>query len=89
VIECDPTDSVEVASEAVPPLTAAVPREFTPSKNCIVPEAAFGDTVAVNVTLYPNVEGFAFEDSVVLVAALFRVCKTGGEVHPPNVESPS
>src|SRR4030095_4525822 len=61
-----PTDSAVVESDAVPPLSVAVPRGLAPSKNCTGPVAA-GDTVAVKVTDCPDVDGFAEEATVVVV----------------------
>jgi hypothetical protein len=64
-----PAESVDVESDAVPPLSVIVPREVAPSKNCSVPVAAEGDTVAVNMTLSPTVEGFRDDTSAVVVGA--------------------
>ena len=76
MIEWLPTDSDAVKNNAVPPLTGTVPRELPPSKNCTVPVAAAGDTVAVNVTACPNVDGFCDDVSavVVLINEGFTVC---------------
>ena len=41
--------------------------------NCIVPVADDGDTVAVNVTCWLNVEGFCNEESVVVAVTLHKV----------------
>lgn len=57
----------------MPLLSVTVPSEVEPSKNCTVPVATDGDTVAVNVTNCPEVEGFTDEASVVVVDA--RVCR--------------
>ena len=78
VIECDPTDNVEVVKVAMPPDTAPVPRVVTPSKNVTVPDGlpapgATTATVAVNVTLCPEIDGFSDEAIVVVVLALFTV----------------
>ena len=77
-----PTESAAVDSDAVPPLTGAVPREVAPSKNCTVPVAAAGDTVAVNVTVCPDVDGFADDASAVLVLINegFTVCVRTADV---------
>jgi hypothetical protein len=56
-----------VVSAALPPLSAAVPSELTPSKNWTVPVDAAGETVAVNVTGWPNVDVGADEATVVVV----------------------
>jgi len=65
VIECVPVESDVVAKLAEPPETVAEPRELPPSRKSTVPDAADGETVAVNVTFCPNVDGFA--DDVTLV----------------------
>src|SRR5262245_3066066 len=86
-----PTDSAAVESVAVPPLSSAVPRELAPSKNCTLPVAAAGDTVAVNVTGCPDVDGFADEAIVVVVGVndwphdgnwklMIRVCQATSAV---------
>ena len=67
-----PTASAEVSSDAVPPLSGAVPSEIEPSENSTVPDAADGDTVAVNVTLCPELEGLGVEASVVVVDVKVR-----------------
>jgi len=67
VMEWAPTARLESVSEAEPPAMVAVPREVVPSRNCTVPVAADGDTLAVNVTDCPNVDGLALEVSVVVV----------------------
>ena len=71
-----PTASAAVDSDAVPPLTAAVPSEMAPSKNCTVPVAAACDTVAVSVMACPNVDGFCDDASAVVVPINdgFTVC---------------
>ena len=71
-----PAESADVESDAVPPVSVAVPRELAPSKNCTVPVAAAGDTVAVKVTDCPDVDGFADDASavVVLINEAFTVC---------------
>src|ERR1041384_1446671 len=79
-MECEPAASDEIASAASPPLTVADPSEVAPSRNCTVPVADAGATVAVNVTDCPTAEGFAEEPSVTVEAALFTVCETAAEV---------
>ena len=71
-----PTDSAVVESDAAPPLSVAEPRELAPSKNCTVPVAAAGDTVAVKVTDCPDVDGFDDDatDVVVLIDEAFTIC---------------
>ncbi len=74
---CVPTASVDVVSAAwLEPLSVPVPRSVALSKKLIAPVAA-GATVAVNVTLWPGIDGFAELASVVVVA-----------VAPPTVGSP-
>ena len=60
---------VEVENDAVPPLSVALPIDATPSKNCTFPVAAGADTVAVNVTIWPEIDGFA-EDAIVVVVGV-------------------
>jgi len=50
VIEWLPTERLEVAKVATPPLTVPVPSVVAPSKNVTIPVAVEGDTVAVKVT---------------------------------------
>ena len=57
-----------MVSDALPPLNATVPREAPPSKNCTAPVAAEGETDAVNVTDWPNVE--VGNDDVTVVVVL-------------------
>ena len=59
-----------------------------PSKNCTVPVADEGDTVAVNVTFWPEVDGFRLEAIVVVVAALLTIFVKAAEILPAKVESP-
>jgi hypothetical protein len=77
-----PTGSAAVENNAVPPLTGAMPIELAPSKNCTVPVAAAGDTVAVNVTDCPDVDGFADDASavVLLINDEFTVCVSTEDV---------
>jgi len=65
VIECGPAASADVDSCAVPPLSAITPSDVAPSRNCTVPVALEGDTVAVNVTDCPTVDGFRFDATLV------------------------
>ena len=67
--ECAATESVEMFSVAVPPLRGPVPRVVVPSLNVIVPVAVDGETVAVNVTAAPNVDGLSDDVIVVVVEA--------------------
>ena len=69
VIECVPAVSAAVVNDALPPLRPAVPRELVPSKNSTVPVAVDGDTVAVKVTGWPNVDVGDDDPSAVVVLA--------------------
>src|ERR1700676_4285798 len=85
VIECDPTVSVDVVNAAFPALSATVASVVAPSLKITVPVgvpevAAF--TVAVNVTAWPNVDGFSEDTTAVEVACLFTICDNTGEVLP-------
>jgi hypothetical protein len=83
-MECAPTASVDVVSDAVPPLKATAPNGVAPSKNCTVPIGPEdGLTVAVNVAGCPNVDGFRDDVSVVVVVIALTVCVTVGDVLPP------
>jgi hypothetical protein len=70
VIECEATDSEEVANVAFPLEIVPVPSVVVPSLNVTVPVAADGVTVAVNVTAAPKVVGLLEEDSATEVLVL-------------------
>ena len=74
----DPPESVEVPSTVVPSLNVTVP--FT-----IPDPGATRLTIAVNVTDWPNTEGFADEESAVVVDAAFTVSVTAVEVLPAKL----
>lgn len=90
-MECEATDSVEVARVAWPLLSRFdVPRVVAPSLNVTVPVGTppLDVTAAVKVTDWLNTEGLADELTVVVVAKVFcTVCtvlpllaaKTGSE----------
>src|SRR6266571_1848973 len=88
----DPTESVVVAPlMAVPPLTETAEPKFTPSiRNWTVPVltvAVLGATpltVAVNATGWPNTEGLADEETVVVVLAR-KLTVSVPELLPPVV----
>ena len=86
--EWPPTASDDVLIEAVPPLTGDVPSDVAPSKNCTVPVAPDGVTVAVSVTLVPNVDGFGALASDVLVLAWLTVCDCAVDVLPLKLAFP-
>jgi hypothetical protein len=67
VILCAPVVKELVAKLAVPALIVPVPIRLPLSRNCTVPVAVLGETVAVNVTICPNVDGLLFEASTVVV----------------------
>ncbi len=73
VIECDPTANAAVLYVALPLLIVPVPSVVLPSVNVTVPVAVEGETVAVNVTDEPYVDGFADEANITVVLALFTV----------------
>jgi hypothetical protein len=81
-MECDPAVSVEMLKVAFPLLIVPVPSAVLPSLNVTVPGAAEGDSVAVNFTDVPKVDGFLDEASVTVVLALFTVCVSTDEVLP-------
>ena len=64
---CGPVLSIVVVKVATPPLRLADPSEVSPSRKVTVPVACGGETVAVNATACPGVEGFGVEVSVVVV----------------------
>ena len=69
MIGCVPTASDDVVSVAVLPASATVPSGVTPSKNETVPVGLVPpETVAVNVTDWPNVDGLSDETTPVVVA---------------------
>jgi hypothetical protein len=75
VITCVPTASPVVLVCACPPLNATgLPRLEPFALNCtfpagVPPPGAVAVTVAVNVTFWPNADGFADDPTAVLVAA--------------------
>jgi hypothetical protein len=73
-MECTPTDRVDTANVAVPPVSDLEPIWVTPSNKVTVPvgvQLYCGATVTVNVTICWNTDGFAFEVTPVVVFALF------------------
>jgi hypothetical protein len=87
VIECVPWVKLEVENVATPDASAAVPITAPLSKNCTVPVAAVGVTVAVNVTACPTVEGFALDASATEETA-FTFWLSAAEVAAVSDESP-
>lgn len=70
---CEPKDKEDVWNTALPedtgaePIMVVAPPEV--STNCTVPVAKLGDTLAVNITDWPTVEGFVDEEIVVVEEA--------------------
>ena len=78
---CTLTLNDEMVIVAMPPApTLPDPMLVAPSKNVTVPDGlpapgATATTVAVNVTLCPNTDGFGAEATLVVVLALLTVCE--------------
>ena len=91
---CVATVSVDVVKLAWPdPLRVLVPRDVAPSKNSTEPAGvpvpgAVAVTVAVNVTDWPNFDGFADEDSAVLVSDFCTTCVSALDVLVLKFPSP-
>ena len=78
---------------AIPPDRVPVPIVVEPSLNATVPLGvpAVEDTTAVNVTDWPNVDGFSDDDRVVVVLAngiALTTCESASEVLPASFVSP-
>jgi hypothetical protein len=87
-MECLPPLSDDVESDAWLLLRTMVPSEVEPSKNSTVPVAVDGETVAVKVTRCPLFDGFESDVNVIVVLALFTVCKSAEDVLLVWVASP-
>ncbi len=93
VMECDPTERVDLVMIAWLLRSVPVPSEIVPFLKVTVPlgvpEVA-GLTVAVNVTDCPDTEGFTEETTVVDVATAMplMVWVSTGEVLPVKLASP-
>ena len=78
--------SAEVLTVALPLLTVPLPIEVEPSRKLTVPvmvPLVCDETVAVKVTDWPTMDGFAEEANAVVVAAsaaAFTVCVTAVDV---------
>ena len=89
-----PAASDEVVKVAVPLLfNVAVPSWAAPSENVTVPvgvpvPGGTGLTVAVKVTDCPTTDGFADDDTAVVVAILLTVWVSGAELLPTKLPSP-
>ena len=68
-----PTGSEDVVAVAAPPVSVDVPKVVAPLVNVTVPVTPVG-SVAVNVTDWPGVEGFAEETSVMTGVVLATTC---------------
>jgi hypothetical protein len=95
VIEFDPAASVVVLKVATPlAFSGAVPRLVDPSRKVTVPVATpvpdWGETVAVNVTLWPAVTCVADAVNAVVVAkgATATLTLTAAETEPASLLSP-
>jgi hypothetical protein len=85
VIALLPVVSAEVVKVAVPELKLADPIEMPPSRNVTTPvgvpaPGAAAVTVAVNVTAWPDTDGFTDEVTVVTLESLFTVWKKVAEL---------
>ena len=69
-----------MAKVATPPERVPLPRVVEPSLKVTWPDAVEGDTVAVKVTLWPKVDGFAEDARLVVVVAWFTVWVSVDEV---------
>ncbi len=77
----EPTARAEVVNVAFPPLSCAVPNTVVPAVKVTGPVAVtVGEViVAVNVTAWPWVDGFADEVSVAaLVVSFYHLVQDGG-----------
>ena len=72
---------------ARPELTLLVPSNVAPSKNCTVPVAALGLTLAVKVRLWIVLEGFRLEVRLSVVAVR-TLCESAADVLALVVASP-
>jgi len=87
-MECEETAKAAVANVATPLVIVPVPIVAAPSLNVTVPDAVAGETVAVNVTDAPKVDGFKDDVIVVAVGACVTVCDTAEEVLVRSFASP-
>ena len=90
-----PTAKEDVLKVAIPlPFKVPVPSVLEPSLKVTVPVAVPAPgvvvaTVAVKVTDCPKTDGFASDDNVVVVLALFTTWLTGELVLVSKLESPA
>jgi hypothetical protein len=69
-MECVPAVRLAVNRVARPLLRVPLPSEVEPSKNVTVPVAVEGETVAVKVTVWPELDGLRLEPRAVVVLVL-------------------
>jgi hypothetical protein len=87
VIECAPEARLEVDRLADPEEIVAEPSTVAPSRNCTVPVAVAGVTVAVRVTDWPGFAGFTL-DATATVDALFTTWLRADDVDATVFASP-
>ena len=93
-MECEPTLKPEVLNVAtLEEFSAPVPSVVAPSLKVTVPVGAplAGETtltVAVNVTGWPEEEGFGADTNLVDVEPWFTVCANADEVLPERLSLP-
>lgn len=94
MIECEATESEVVEKVATPePFIALVPSVAAPSLNVTVPVGTpvpglSALAVAVNVTFWPDTDGFAEEAIAEVVADLFTVCVRATDALAVKLVSP-
>ncbi len=77
-----PTDKPDVENDAMPPLRVTLAKVVVPSRNVTTPVAVDGETVAVNVTVWPDKEGLRFDAIPMVLEALFTNSVIAAEVLP-------
>jgi hypothetical protein len=87
-MECDPWLNEEVVKEATPLVSAVVPSTVVPSRNCTLPVAVEGETLALKVTGDPTTAGFGIDIKVTDDEAC-TVCVRTAEVEGPLFASPA
>jgi len=87
-MEWEPPASVEMVTDAVPMLRGEKPMTLAPSFKVTVPVAAGLDSVAVNRTPCPGIEGFGSEARLTITAAWFTVWVRTDDVLGAQLTSP-
>ena len=87
-MECEPCVNDKVLNKATPFESATVPSNVVPSRNCTLPVAVDGVTVAVKVTELPTTAGFADEITVTEDEAC-TVCVSMADVAEISFASPA